>query len=77
MLIGVLSGVTGGVKSESNFEFALKLLVNVASLIVSLATLFMPLIDTSSSITLHNQNEFDFIVKLLTKMMQSAKWMRR
>lgn len=40
MLIGVaLSGVTGGVKSDSNFEFALKLPVNVASLLlVSMAT---------------------------------------
>lgn len=37
MLIGVLSGVTGGVRavrSDNNFELALKLPVNVASLVL-------------------------------------------
>lgn len=52
MLMGVLSGVTGGVKSDSNFEFALKLLINVASLFDSLPPLLMSLIDPSFSIAL-------------------------
>lgn len=44
MLIGVLSGVTGGVKSDNNFEVALKLPVNVTSLLlVSVAPFAMVL----------------------------------
>lgn len=57
MLMGVLSGVTGGVKSDSNFEFTLKLPINVVSLFDSLPTLFMSLIGTSSSIALLKKNK--------------------
>lgn len=59
MLIGVLSGVTGGVRSDSSFEFALKLPVNVASLLVSLPTLVIPLIDTSPAMALFTKKKVE------------------
>lgn len=49
MLIGVLSGVTGGVKSDNSFEFALRFPVNITSLLISLLTSFEFLLGTSSS----------------------------
>lgn len=51
MLMGVLSGVTGGVRSDKSFEFALKLPVK-ASLLDSLAALLIALIDPSFSMDL-------------------------